>query len=121
MSDDFCSRRHDQPLRFHWNVPGLARDLGLCLPHKLEAAASSVLAEAILAAEAGKAVSYSRNRNFYTNGRRYRGTAFTYTTVLSSVAALHAAGLIIDARSRPGNLGRQSIFVASDELIDAYD
>ncbi len=29
--------------------------------------------------------------------------------------------MIIDAQSRPGNLGRQSIFVASDELIDACD
>ena len=112
---------HDRPLTFHWNVPGLARDLGLCLPHKLEVAASSVLAEAILAAEAGKAVSYSRNRNFYANSRRYRGTSYTYTTVLAAIAALNAAGLIIDARAQQGRLGRQSIFFASDELIDAYD
>lgn len=112
---------HDQPLGFHWNVPGLARDLGLCLPRKLEAAASSILAEAILAAESGSAVSYSRNRNFYANSSRYHGTSYSYANVLSSVAALDAAGLIIDARARPGNLGRQSIFVASDELTDVWD
>jgi hypothetical protein len=115
---------HDRPLSFHWTVPGLARDLGLCLPHKLEAAASSVLTEAILAAETGKAVSYSRNRNFYAKSPRYRSTAYTYTTVLSSIAALNDAGAIIDARARQGSRGRQSTFIASDELmelIDAYD
>jgi len=80
-----------------------------------------VLAEAILAAEQGKAVSYSRNRNFYANSSRYHGTSYSYANVLSSVAALDAAGLIIDARARPGNLGRQSIFVASDELTDVWD
>ena len=112
---------HDRPLGFHWSVPRLARDLGLCLPRKLEAATSSVLAEAILAAEQGKAVSYSRNRNFYANSSRYHGTSYSYANVLSSVAALDAAGLIIDARARPGNLGRQSIFVASDELTDVWD
>ena len=119
MSDDFCSRRHDQPLRFHWNVPGLARDLGLCLPHKLEAAASSVLAEAILAAESGRAVSYSRNRNFYANSQRYRETDYTYLTVLASVARLHRAGCIVDRPAPPGRLGWQSSFVATDELIRA--
>src|SRR6266446_3305764 len=92
---------HDRPLGFHWNVPWLARDLGLCLPRKLEAAASSVLAEAILAAEAGKAVSYSRNRNFYANSRRYRGTEYTYSTVLDSVALLHRDGWIVDRPAPP--------------------
>jgi hypothetical protein len=112
---------HDRPLTFQWNVPGLARDLGLCLPHKLEAAASSVLAEAILSAETGRAVSYSRNRNFYAKSHRYRSNSYTYATVLPAIAALNAAGLIIDKRARQGRLGRQSIFIASDKLIDAYD
>src|SRR6266478_4279423 len=92
---------HDRPLAFHWNVPGLARDLGLCLPRKLEATASAVLAEAILAAESGRAVSYSRNRNFYANSRRYRGTEYTYATVLAAVALLHRAGWIVDRPAPP--------------------
>jgi len=110
---------HDRRLGFHWNVPGLARALGLCVPRKLEAAVSSVLAEAILAAESGKAVSYSRNRNFYSNSRRYRGTAYTYSTVLRSVALVHNAGLIIDRQVPPGHLGWQSSFAATERLVEA--
>src|SRR5689334_18227178 len=45
---------HDRRLGFHWNVPGLARALGLCVPRKLEAAVSSVLAEAILEPSAAR-------------------------------------------------------------------
>ena len=111
---------HDRPLGFHWNMPGLARDLGLCLPRKLEAAASSVLAEAILAAESGKAVSYSRNRNFYANSRRYRGTEYTYSTVLASVALLHRAEWIVDRPAPPGHLGWQSSLVATAQLIRTW-
>jgi hypothetical protein len=117
MSDDFCSHGRDRPLGFHWNVPGLARDLGLCLPRKLEATASAVLAEAILAAESGRAVSYSRNRNFYANSRRYRGTEYTYATVLASVALLDRAECIVDRPAPPGRRGWQSSLVATAQLI----
>jgi hypothetical protein len=110
---------HDRPLGFHWNVPGLARDLGLSLPRKLEVPVSSVLAEAILAAESGRAVSYSRNRNFYANSQRYRGTEYTYSTVLASVALLHRAGWIVDRPAPPGQLGWQSSLVATPQLIRA--
>ena len=113
----------DRPLSFDWHAPNLGLLLGLPPARNaaLERSMSSVLACAILAVETGQRVSYSRRTNFYANSSRYRGTAFTYVNVLSSIAALDAAGLIIDARSRPGRLGRQSIFVASDELIDAWD
>jgi hypothetical protein len=111
---------HDRPLGFHWNVPGLARDLGLCVPRKLEAAVSSVLAEAILGAESEKAVSYSRNRNFYSNSRRYRGTPYTYQTVLSAIALLSGTGWIIDRQVPPRHFGWQSSFVANGRLMEAW-
>jgi hypothetical protein len=113
----------DRPLTFDWHAPNIWRILGLPPARNaaLERSMASVLACAILAVESGQRVSYCRNKNFYANSSRYRGTAFTYTTVLSSIAALDAAGLIIDARAHQGRLGRQSIFVASDELIDAWD
>jgi hypothetical protein len=113
----------DRPLSFDWHAPNIWRIIGLTSARNaaLERSMASVLACAILAVESGQRVSYSRRKEFYSNSSRYRGTSFTYTTVLSSIAALNAAGLIIDARARPGNLGRQSIFVASDELIDACD
>ena len=111
---------HDRPLGFHWNVPGLAQDLGLCAPRKLEAAVSSVLAEAILGAESGMAVSYSRNRNFYANSQRYRGTAYTYVTVLSAIALLYHTGWIINRKVPPRHLGWQSSFVATTRLMEAW-
>jgi hypothetical protein len=52
---------HDRPLGFHWNVPGLARDLGLCLPRKLEAAASAASIILMAAALALAAVGVTQN------------------------------------------------------------
>jgi hypothetical protein len=114
--------QHDRPLSFHWQTPDFAHALGLPRAGNaaLEAARASILAEAILAAEAGKAVSYSRNRNFYSSSRRYRGTAFTYKTVLGAVADFHHQGLIIDRPVAPENRGWQSSFVASDELVQSW-
>jgi hypothetical protein len=97
----------DRPLSFHWSAPDLARKLGLPPARNaaVEAARASILAEAIIAAESGKSVSYSRNRDFHANSRRYRETAYSYATVLAAVAELDRAGIIIDRRVAPGNLG----------------
>jgi hypothetical protein len=113
----------DRPLSFNWNAPNIGRLLGLPPARNaaLEASRASILACAVLGYETGQRVSYSRRTNFYANSQRYRGTAFTYVNVLETIAALDAAGWIVDARARRGRLGRQSIFVASDELTDAWD
>jgi hypothetical protein len=128
VADETESHRYfrggrDQPLSFDWHAPNVGRMLGLPPARNaaLEASMAAILASAILAADTGQRVSYSRNRNFYANGWRYRGTSYTYTNVLSSIAALSAVGLIEDIRVSPGNLGRQSAFLATDELIDAWD
>jgi hypothetical protein len=120
--DDERFTERDRPLGFHWQAVDFAEALGLPRAGNaaLEAARASILAEAILAAEAGKAVSYSRNRNFYSSSRRYRGTAFTYKTVLGAVADCDRQGLIIDRPVAPGNRGWQSSFVATDELIQSW-
>lgn len=112
----------DQPLSFHWHAMDLVRLL--CLPQTRsrahEMARASILAEAILGWESGKRVSYSRNRTFYSASRRYRGTAFTYLTVMSAVADLARGGWIVDCRVAPGNRGWQSSFQATEALIDRY-
>jgi hypothetical protein len=52
----------DRPLSFHWSAPDLTRELGLPPARNaaLEAARASILAEAVIGAETGKAVSYSQ-------------------------------------------------------------
>jgi hypothetical protein len=113
---------HDRPLGFHWQAPTLERELGLPSARNaaLEAARAAILAEAILGAESGRAISYSRNRNFYASAQRYRGTAYTYTTVLSAVAECDRHGFIIDRKVPPGHLGWQSSFIASDQLMQIW-
>jgi hypothetical protein len=112
----------DRPLSFHWSAPDLARELGLPPARNVafETVRASILAEAAMGAETEKAVSYSRRRQFYSNGKRYRDTAYTYATVLPTIAELDRASIIIDRRVAPGNLGWQSSFVATDYLRQAW-
>ena len=113
---------HDRSLRFHWRAPpDLARSLDLPqLPKRLERVQNSLLAEAILASESHEWVSYSRNYNFYKGGHRYRGTDFTYRSVVSTADRLHAAGVIENFVVPPGNLGWQSSFRAPPKLMNAW-
>jgi hypothetical protein len=122
FEDAYERSDRDRPLGFHWRVPDLAQQLGLSPARNaaFEAARSSILVEAMLANEAGQAVSYSRNKTFYAALDRYHGTAYTYQTVLDSVADLADAGLIEDCRVKPGNLGWQSSFYATGRLIEAW-
>jgi hypothetical protein len=122
FSDQEGSSDRDRPLTFHWQVPDLARELGLppALNAAMEATRNAILAEAIIGHEAGQAVSYSRNKNFYRNGIRYRGTAFNYNRVLNTRDQLQDAGLIEDCRVPQGNLGWQSSFFATGKLIDSW-
>ena len=112
----------DRPLSFHWHAMDLVRLLRLpqARSRAHEMARASILAEAIFGWESGQGVSYSRRRAFYSSSRRYRGTAFTYLTVLSAVADLARSGWIVDCPVAPGNRGWQSSFYATDALIDRY-
>jgi hypothetical protein len=120
LLDEYSER--DRPLSFHWNSADFAQMLGLPRTRNShhEATINAILAEAILAAESGKRVSYSARRGFYSQGTRYRGTAFTYATVMGAIAMLARAGWITDCRVAPGNLGWQSSFAATDRLMEAW-
>jgi hypothetical protein len=111
----------DRPLGFHWHTTDFARHLGVSHGNNaLQRTIDAILAEAILGAEAGQRVSYSRNKSYYI-ARRYLGTSYTYTTVTDGVELLKQAGLITDHRVRPGsNRARQSTFEATERLLDAW-
>ena len=57
-----------------------------------------ILAEALLGAETGQGVSYSRRKVYYSGGKRYRSRAYTYATVLASVAELVQNGWLFEHR-----------------------
>jgi hypothetical protein len=78
-----------------------------------------ILAEALLGAQTGQAVSYSRRKVFYVSGKRYRSPAYTYATVLRSVAELVQQGWLFEHRVKPNDRGWQSSFWAAPDLIQA--
>jgi hypothetical protein len=78
-----------------------------------------ILAEALLGAQNGQGVSYSRRKVFYSIGKRYRAPTHTYATVLGSVDELAQQGWLYGRRVTPNNRGWQSSFCATPELIVA--
>lgn len=70
------------------------------------------------AAKSGKAVSYSRNRNYYHGGRH---PLLTYTNVIRGVEALSGNGWITHYKQARGCRGWQSAFEANPDLIDTMD
>lgn len=113
----------DRPLTFHWrprtDVTIKSSVFASRQSTDREIARQHIIAEAMLAHEEGRYVSYSRRKAFYTGRRRYHGTAFTYANVLSAVEDLLQQGLIEEERASPGHLGWQSRFRASTKLADA--
>jgi hypothetical protein len=120
MSDDFCSHGRDRPLGFHHRIGRAVLDsLGLPKPkneHR-EIARASILAEAILADDEGKTVSYSRRRQSYTGRQRYMGPAYTYANVISEIDVLGPAGLLEEQRAKSGSRDWQSTFRATPALL----
>jgi hypothetical protein len=120
MSDDFCSHGRDRPLGFHHRIGRVVLDsLGLPKPkneHR-EIARASILAEAILAHDEGKTVSYSRRRQSYTGRQRYMGPAYTYANVISEIDVLGSAGLLEEQRAKSGSRDWQSTFGAKPALV----
>jgi hypothetical protein len=72
-----------------------------------------ILAEALLGAETGQGVSYSRRKVYYSGGKRYRSRAYTYATVLASVAELVQNGWLFEHR-----VERLAIVVLGDAGTD---
>jgi hypothetical protein len=116
----------DRPLSFHSQVDA-ARIESLGLPRArtkpLLLVRNAIITDAILAHEAGKAVSYSRNNNFYAREARYRGLPFTRGNVFATLELLREQGLIEEERARPGDHLRtqqQSRFWATPRLIELW-
>jgi hypothetical protein len=112
----------DRPLTFQWQSPlGFveALDLPAARNGAYEATRRAILAEALLGAESGQGVSYSRRKVFYSSGKRYRSPDHTYATVLGAVDELEQKGWLCGHRVKPNNRGWQSSFLATPDLIQA--
>ena len=113
---------HDLSLNFYWRAIDDDWIKSLDLPparnRKYAEARASVLLNARVASQVapGEWVAYSRRRMWWSTGRRYRNTAYTYATVVSAVDELTRLGLFEHDRKRPGNLGWQSRFRATPVL-----
>jgi hypothetical protein len=122
--DGFYDRERDRPISLHWRAETeVIRSLPIPASsdrHEI-AARSSILTEAVLAAEAGgRWVSYSRHKPHYSGQRRYRGPAYSFTTVPPTVDALESAGLLEHDRAPPGRRGWQSRFKATPHLRELW-
>jgi len=115
----------DRPLCFHWKAvdDDWIRSHNLPPPRnrKYAEARASVLLEALIANRVAPAqwISYSRRKEWWSSGTRYRGSSYTYATVPAAVEELAALGLLEHDRKPPGNLGWQSRFRATPKLLQA--
>src|SRR4051794_28302523 len=116
------SEKRDLPLRFRHrlNEP-MIRQLGLPRPKNKNRAdaRASILAEVLLAHEEGRAVSFSRRKQYYSERRRYLGPSGTFANVTDEVSLLVGAGLLIENRAKPGSRGHQSTIRAGTALVQA--
>src|SRR5262245_40551357 len=92
---DYC---RDHPLICHWRPLNPATIDVLNLPTVNKASAATrdlIITEALVIGRADRDawISYSRRREWYVSGRRYRPAIFRYSTVVPSVDQLAAAGL----------------------------
>ncbi len=126
----FKTPERDKPLSFHWRAadPSWIDDLDLpeSRSAKRDAARSAILVDAALTgiAEPDRWISYARANGWWSTGQRYRGSAFTRSTVLPAIDELAALGLVDSQKAEPGprppgTQGRQSRFRATPALIAA--
>jgi hypothetical protein len=121
MIDDGSST--DKPLAFHWRAMDEGWIDALALPaaqsRAYEQARASILLEAMITARSAPEswISYSRCRNWYSQGQRYRSTAYRFSTVPKAMDELERLGLLEHDRARPGRFGRQSSFRAVPALV----
>src|SRR4029077_2383686 len=99
----------DRPLCFHWRAVDEDWIMSPHLPahhnRKHAKARASVLLEALIAnpVAPGQYVPYSRRKEWWSNGTRYRGASYTYATVLAAVDELTGLGFLEHDRKPPGN------------------
>jgi hypothetical protein len=112
----------DTPLALDWHCePCLIEKLGLRPKNARELdALTGVIGALLTAAEAGRWVSYSRNRNRYSGKQRYQGPSFTYRLIIPVVDELARIDLIEHRKARPTSHGGwQSRMRASPALTEA--
>ena len=115
--------KRDRALCCHWkaNDSDWVKSLNLPAPRnrKHDQARASVLLEALIADRVApeQFVSYSRRKEWWGTGTRYRDTAYTYATVIPAIDDLTRWGLLEHDRKPPGNLGWQSRFRATPILL----
>src|SRR5262249_31543842 len=77
-------------------------------------ARTQIITEALVAGN--RSISYSRNRNFYSDDQRYYRPTYTYRAIVPAIDQLATEGLIEHERGPPGHRGFQSRFRASPDL-----
>ncbi len=116
----------DHFLSFSWKVEeDFIQAIGVPLQKKKgrNAAFNSILTEAVIANEIGRAVSYSRRKAFYASVGGYYAPNYTYSTILPAIEELQALGLIEEDRALPGDhirTERQSRYSATPELLERW-
>ncbi len=119
--DEGSFKPRDKPLSFHWRAPEFdCRDIGLPKPksRKHELAQQSIVLDLALEAQGqDREISYSRRHDWWSETRRYRGGAYTYSTVVSSIDALAAEGLVVSSRAAPR---RPSSARSTEDFMNAH-
>ena len=118
------SEDRDYPLTFDWRPVSPNAFEGLHLPPAGSKALAIARVQIITVAfvvgrvDPKQWLSYSRRKEFYAERRgRYWPETYTYSTVVPTVDQLTALGLLENEIMPPGNLGWQSRFKASPELM----
>jgi hypothetical protein len=78
-------------------------------------ARTQIITEALVAGN--RSISYSRNRNFYSDDQRYYRPTYTYRAIVPAIDQLATEGLLEHERVPPGHRGFQSCFRAAPDLI----
>ena len=116
---------YDKPLSFHFTIDDLSIISHLGLPRQPRArndAIRSIVIDTLIEANGlNRAISYSRNRNFYANLQRYNGTSYSYANVVQGVDLLAANGwLYTDIAPANPHLGLQSTIQPTPLLLDTF-
>ena len=112
----------DYPLSLDWQCDSLLLEkLGLQANSDRHLdALRGVIGGLLIAAETGRWVSYSRNRNRYSGQQRYFGPSFTYRQIIGAVDSLDNAELIEHQKVKPSSRNNwQSRMRASPVLVAA--
>src|SRR3954447_22378012 len=117
------SHHGDKPLAFHWRALDErwinALDLPPARNRAYARARASIVLEALITArvQPGKWISYSRRKEWYSGGRRYRRTDYSFSTVPDVVDELECLRWLEHDRAPPGGRGWQSRFRATPGLV----